>query len=193
MRAASTERGRDAGAQCSWDRASNLQSFCSFSRTGPGKQSTVFLQLQSNGTRRRMGAAQLGSGQTIYSLSSASIKRDPATQRSLSRTGPGRSTDAALLRLVEAAVQPRPNGTGLLRRCSSVSSNQVRFCSVYSDQAPLRLLYNAAVLNLLSLKRPLVVKPGESTTHPYCDPATLRFFTSEAKRPGTDSILYYRS
>ena len=26
----------------------------------------------------------------------------------------------------------------------------------------------------------------------YCDPATLRFFTSEVKRPGADATLYYK-
>ena len=99
----------------------------SFDPTGPG-QSTVFPrlrpngasshgrsvaglrasnlqscgQLQSNGPRCG-GAAQLGSGQTIYSLVD-----------SFSRTGP------------RDAVQPRSNDAVPLRRCNSASSGRVR-------------------------------------------------------------------
>ena len=100
LSSASTQRGLDAWARRSWV---------------PDKQSTVFPQLQSNGT-----------GQTIYSLSAASIERTPATLCSLGRTALGRFVDATLLCLTKSAVQPRPNDTVPLRRCGSVSSNQVR-------------------------------------------------------------------
>ena len=94
-------------------------------------------------------------------MRTASVEQDPATRRSLGPTALGRSVDAAPFRL-----------TLLLH-------------SACCDQAPLRLLDDAAILNLLSLKRPLVVI--------YALPASLPrpgdAFTTGVRRPGADATL----
>jgi len=102
----------------------DLQSFLGFSPTGP----------------RRGGAARLGSGQSIYSLSSASVERDPATLCGLGPTVLSRSVSAALLRLTIFAMQLRSNDAGPLRGVIPLS-----LLSVHRDQAPLRLLDYAAI------------------------------------------------
>ena len=79
-------------------------------------------------------------------------------QRSFDPTTLGRSVDVVLFRLTKSAAQLR---------------------SACGDQAQLRLLDDAAVLNLLSLKRPLVVNPGNLQPSP-----------ASSLRPGADAILY---
>ena len=100
-----------------------------------------------------MGAAQLGSGQAIYNLVdslSQTGPRDAAMRRcgaasaqqhwvalsmqlcfvrpspwcSFDRTALGCSVDATLLRPAKSVVQPRPNGTGSLCRCSFALSSR---------------------------------------------------------------------
>ncbi len=78
----------------------------SFSRTGPGKQSTV--------------------------LWTASVERDPATLCSLGLTALWRFVNAALFRPTKSAAQPRSNDAVPLRRCNSASSGRVRSAALLS-------------------------------------------------------------
>ena len=126
----------------------------------------------------------------------ASTQRDRAALiyslvDSFSRTGPG----GADLHLVDGlsrtgpcdAARPRPNDAGLLRRRSSISSDQVR------NAASLSMLWPgaAAITGLYCDLEPAQPKKASCSKaySPSRDPATLRFFTTEVRRPGADAAL----
>ena len=140
-----------------------------FDPTGPGR-STVFPRLRPNGAAtRRRSATRF----RAIDLQSCGQLQSNGTRR--------RCVDAALLRLVEAAVQPRPNGAVPLRQRGSVSANQVR------GAASLSMLWLGAAastgwcrsLELAQSKKASPVKPT--------------IFPASLPRPGAVVIGWCRS